>query len=104
MSRIQLFSGVLVGCTLAFGAVTTPAAAADLAVKAPPADLASTQLDVHGWFDVSFLNSFISPRGLVLHDTGLATQVDLGLAIDLYKDKNGLINKFTVYGGKWEDY
>ena len=104
MSRNQLLSVVLAGCTLAFGAVTTPAAAADLPVKAPPVDPSSPLSDVHGWVDVTFLNSFISARGLVLHDTGLASQIDTGLAIDLYKDKNGLINRFTVYGGKWEDY
>jgi hypothetical protein len=104
MSRNQLLSIVLVGCALAFGVASTPGAAADLPVKAPPADPTSPLLDVHGWADVTFLNDFISPRGLVLHDAGFATQVDMGLAIDLYKDKNGLINKFTIYGGKWEDY
>ena len=107
MFRNQLLSIVLVGCTLAFGVVTTPGAAADLAylpVKAPPADPVAAPLDIHGWFDTTFLNSFISPRGLVLHDTGIASQVDMGLAIDLYKSKSGLINDFTIYGGKWEDY
>jgi hypothetical protein len=104
MSRNQLLCIVFAGCTLAFGAATTPGAAADLPVKAPPADSVSPLSDVHGWVDVTFLNSFISPRGLVLTDRGLSTQVDMGLAIDLYKNKNGPINGFTVYGGKWEDY
>lgn len=104
MSRNQPLFIVAVGGALAFGAATTPAAAADLPVKAQPEDPASVLSDVHGWADVTFLNSFVSVRGLVLHDTGVAGQLDVGLSIDLYKDKNGLINKFTVYGGKWEDY
>jgi hypothetical protein len=79
------------------------ASAADIPIKAPPAAAPAFVLDVHGFFDVSFKNAYITPRGLLVTNTGLTTQVLGGLALDLYKDKNGFINNVSVYGGVWND-
>jgi hypothetical protein len=79
------------------------ASAADLPVKAPPPPPSAFVLDVHGFYDLSFKNAYITPRGLLVTNTGLTTQVLAGLALDLYKDKNGFINNVSVYGGTWND-
>jgi hypothetical protein len=76
--------------------------AADLVVKASPKPVAET-LDIHGFFDVSFKNNYITPRGLLVTNTGLTTQVLTGLVLDIYKNPNGLINDISVYGGFWND-
>src|SRR4030081_3388337 len=80
------------------------ALAADLtAVKAAPAPLPPPGLDIHGFFDISFKNAYITPRGLLVTNTGLTTQALMGLALDLYKDRGGFINLVSVYGGVWND-
>jgi hypothetical protein len=96
------------GATLAIGALVMgvscfgPAAtAADLPLKAPPPP--AFEFDVHGFFDISFKNDYITPRGLLVTNTGLTTQVLMGGALDLYKDKAGFINLVSVYGGMWND-
>jgi hypothetical protein len=80
------------------------ASAADMPVKALPPPVASPfVLDVHGFFDVSFKNAYITPRGLLVTNTGLTTQVLGGMVLDIYKDKSGFINDVSVYGGVWND-
>lgn len=79
-----------------------PALAADLPYKAPPPEPEPT-LDIHGFFDVQFKNDYMTPRGLLVTNTGLTTQVLSGLVLDLYKDKNGFINKVSFVGGTWND-
>jgi hypothetical protein len=82
-----------------------PAVAADmmpLKVKAPPPP--AEQLDVHGFADVTFLNDYITPRGLLVTNTGLTSQILAGLVLDLYKDKKGFINDVSLTGGVWSDY
>jgi hypothetical protein len=76
--------------------------AADLPVKAPPPPPA-IEFDVHGFADVSFKNDYITPRGLLVTNTGLTTQAVMGLALDVYKDKGGFINLVSFYGGWWAD-
>jgi len=71
-------------------------------VKAPPAAAPVTS-DVHGFFEISFKNDYITPRGLLVTNTGLTTQAIMGLALDLYKDKGGFINDVSVYGYMWND-
>src|SRR2546430_358707 len=74
--------------------LTCPAAlAADMPVKvkAPPAPVVEP-LDMHAFFDVSFKNAYITPRGLLVTNTGLTTQILGGIAADVYKDKSGFIN------------
>ena len=72
-------------------------------VKAPPAPATPFVLDVHGFFDTSFKNDYITPRGLLVTNTGLTTQVLGGLVLDIYKDKTGFINDVSIYGGVWND-
>ncbi|MEA2990135.1 MAG: hypothetical protein QOG83_2846 [Alphaproteobacteria bacterium] len=83
-------------------AVGSVASAADLPVKvkapAPP-----PESDVHGFVDISFKNDYITPRGLLVTNTGLTTQALMGLALDLYKDKTGPINNVGLYFGVWND-
>src|SRR5467141_1199085 len=80
---------------------TGVASAADLPVKAPPPP--AFEFDVHGFVDLSFKNDYITPRGLLVTNTGLTTQALMGLALDLYKDKGGFVNLISVYGGMWND-
>ena len=60
-------------------------------------------LDIHGFFDVQFKNDYMTPRGLLVTNTGLTTQALMGLVLDLYKDQNGFINKVSFTGGTWND-
>src|SRR2546423_394634 len=97
------------GPTLVAGAVAlgvsclgSAAWAADMPVKAPPPAPAA-EFDVHGFIDVSFKNDYITPRGLLVTNTGLTTQVLAGMAWDAYKDKAGFINLVSFYGGVWND-
>jgi hypothetical protein len=77
--------------------------AADLMpVKAPPPP-PPPALDIHGFFDLSFKNDYITPRGLLVTNTGLTTQALMGLVFDLYKNKGGFINDISFYGGTWSD-
>jgi hypothetical protein len=93
-------------CVGAFGlAVTLGAAyAADLQLKAPPAPPPQPPgLDIHGFFDLTFANDYITPRGLLVTNTGLTTQVLSGLVLDLYKSPNGFINDIAFTMGTWND-
>lgn len=102
-TSISLRRGLVAASFLLSTLMTVGAAsAADLAYKAPPPP-AEPPLDIHGFFDVSFGGDYITPRGLHVTDTGLTTQIATGLLFDLYKNKNGFINKFTVYTGIWND-
>src|SRR5205807_9831826 len=53
--------------------------------------------------DVSFKNAYITPRGLLVTNTGLTTQILAGLAGDVYKSKTGFINSVSVYSYVWND-
>jgi hypothetical protein len=85
--------GMSLGVTASF--------AADMPLKAPPPVV--EPLDMHAFFDVSFKNAYITPRGLLVTNTGLTTQILAGLAGDVYKSKTGFINSVTVYGYVWND-
>jgi hypothetical protein len=91
-----------VGATLSLSVVSF-ASAADLSVVKAPPPPPPAALDIHGFFDVTFANDYITPRGLLVTNTGLTTQVLSGLAFDLYKDPNGFINLVNVYAGFWND-
>jgi hypothetical protein len=78
------------------------ATAADMPIKAPPPPPAPT-LDIHGFGDISIKNDYITPRGLLVTNTGLTTQILSGLAWDIYKNKTGFVNNVSVYGGVWND-
>jgi hypothetical protein len=71
-------------------------------VKAPP--LSTPASDIHGFFDMTFANDYVTPRGLLVTNTGLTAQALAGLSFDLYKNANSnSINKIAVYGGIWND-
>jgi hypothetical protein len=88
---------------LGVAALGTAATAADMVLKAPPAPAPEWPLDVHGFFDISFKNDYITPRGLLVTNTGLTTQILGGLVFDVYKDKYGFINDVSFYGYVWND-
>ena len=61
-------------------------------------------LDVHGFVDVTFKNTSVTPRGLMVREyCGLTTQVANGLSLDVYKNPAGFINSVSFYGGTWND-
>ena len=59
--------------------------------------------DVHGYFDFVVKNDYITPRGLLVHDTGVAIQILMGLALDVYKDPDQSISDISVFLGIWND-
>jgi hypothetical protein len=96
-------SALVVATALSLGALGSAASAADmmpLKVKAPPPP---EPLDIHGFMDVSFKNDYITPRGLLVTNTGLTTQILMGLVFDVYKNKGGFINDISFSGGVWND-
>src|SRR5260370_20197668 len=95
-------SALVVATALSLGALGATASAADLKLKAPPPP-PSEPLDIHGFFDLSFKNDYITPRGLLVTNTGLTTQALMGLVFDLYKDKTGFIKDGSFYGGVLND-
>jgi hypothetical protein len=89
------------GMSMVMSLGVTTSFAADMPVKAPSPVL--EPLDMHAFFDVSFKNAYITPRGLLVTNTGLTTQILGGIAADVYKDKSGFINLVSVYGYVWND-
>jgi hypothetical protein len=83
-------------------ATASVASAADLKLKAPP-PLPEQPLDIHGFIDVTVLNDYITPRGLLVNNNGLTTQYLMGLVLDVYKDKTGFINDISFNFGVWND-
>ncbi len=62
--------------------------------------------NIHGFVDVAIKNDYITPRGLVVTDTGVATQVLAGLGLDLYKNPSPeqFVNKISLIGFIWNDF
>jgi hypothetical protein len=60
-------------------------------------------LDIHGFFDVTFANDYMTPRGLLVTNTGLTTQIVSGLTFSLYKNPDTWINSFSVTVGTFND-
>src|SRR5690242_11940505 len=92
-------AGLSMGLGMSLGVTTS--FAADMPIKAPPPIV--EPLDMHAFFDVSFKNAYITPRGLLVTNTGLTTQILGGIAADVYKNKSGFINVVSVYGYVWND-
>ena len=105
MLCIKQGAALLVSAALGLGAACSAAVAADMAAlprKAPPPS--PFVLDVHGFVDVTFKNTSVTPRGLMVREySGLTTQVANGIAIDVYKDPGGFINGISFYAGTWND-
>src|SRR5260370_34894527 len=66
-------------------------------MQPPPRPL--QPLDIHGLFDVTFANDDMTPRGLLVTNTGLTTQIVNGLTFGLYKEPNTWINSFSITAG-----
>ena len=69
----------------------------------PPPPPPPPPLDIHGFFDVTFANDYMTPRGLLVTNTGLTTQIVSGLTFSLYKDPNTWINSFSITAGTFND-
>jgi hypothetical protein len=109
MSIAKSVSALVVGAVISAAAVASPsiATAADiLPVKAKaPIVGASVPLDVHGYFDLTFATTRVTPGGLMIYKQGgYLTQADVGLSLDLYKNPTGFINSFSVFGGVWNEF
>lgn len=59
--------------------------------------------DIHVNLDIVFKNDYITPRGLLVSDTGLTTQVFLGLEFDLLHKPTCFIDKISFVAGVWND-
>jgi hypothetical protein len=98
----------LVAAGLAFIGISSGASAADMPVKTlvkAPIVGASVPLDVHGNLDITVATNRVTGGGLLLYPSGTTlTQINGGLALDLYKDPTGVINGITVYGGIWNEF
>ncbi len=64
--------------------------------KTPPSD-------IHGLVDLTFKNDYMTPRGLLVSNSGLTTQVLAILILDIYKNPCGPINGFSATAGVWND-
>ena len=105
MLRSRRGAALLVSVAMGLGVACSTATAADMVAmprKAPPPS--PWVLDAHGFVDVTFKNTSVTPRGLMVREySGLTTQVANGLALDVYKDPGGFINGVSFYGGTWND-
>jgi hypothetical protein len=97
------FASACIGAALGVAAYGSAASAADLSVyKAPPPP--PFELDVHGFADFEVVNGRVTPGGLRIYpNRGYLTHVSSGLSLDVYKDKNGFINKISFFGGIWNE-
>jgi len=102
MGRWKFVRALCAG-TFGLGLALNAAAAADLQLKAPPAPPLTPGLDVHGSFDLTFAPDYITPRGLLVTNTGLTTQALMGMVLDLYKNPSGFINDVSFTMGTWND-
>ena len=94
-----------VGAALSLAVASFGASAADYTPMKPlqPPPAPPPPLDIHGFFDVTFSNDYITPRGLLVTNTGLTTQIVNGLTFSLYKDPNTWINSFSITAGTFND-
>ena len=60
-------------------------------------------LGVHGLLDVQFKNDYITPRGLLVSNRGLTTQVLLGLELDVYQNPCLCLDNVAFTAGVWND-
>lgn len=107
MSILKSASALIAGAAISLGAVMSSVSAADLLpVKAKaPVIGPSMPLDVHGYFDLTFATTRVTPGGLMIYPSrGYLSQPEVGLSLDLYKDPNGFINSISVFGGLWNEF
>ena len=90
----KMIGSKLLASMLALAAVTMPGA---LRAEDSPGSA------IHGFADLSFKNDYITPRGLLVTNKGLTTQIDGGLVFDLYSDKTGPLTDLSAVVGIWND-
>src|SRR5260221_6647018 len=93
-----------VGAALSLAVASCVQSAADDTPMNPlqPPPAPPPPLDIHGFFDVTFANDYMTPRGLLVTNTGLTTQIVNGLTFGLYKDPNTWINSFSITAGTFK--
>lgn len=57
--------------------------------------------NIHGFCDFVIKNSYITPRGLLVTDTGLTIQVLAGMSLDIYKSPTNQV--VSIIFGVWND-
>src|SRR5258708_2988443 len=99
------FAAACVGAALSLAVAPFGASPADYTQMNPlqPPPAPPPPLDIHGFFDVTFGNDWITRRGLVVTNSGLTTQIVNGLTFGLYKDPNTWINSFSITAGTFND-
>src|SRR2546427_10642392 len=95
----RVLTGGAVGVSLAGALKLAPAAKAQ--EKAPPPETPGSR--IHGFFDTSLKNDYITPRGLLVTDTGETVQVLSGLVFSLYNDPTAPISSVSFGMGIWND-
>jgi hypothetical protein len=89
---------------LGLAVIASGASAADMTpyYKAPPPT--PWVFDVHGAVDFTLANTRVTGNGLLLYPTGSTLfQQTIGIQLDIYKDKSGFINSFSIFGGIWNE-
>jgi hypothetical protein len=94
-------AAVAAGVTLLFALAgsTSGANASDPYAPSPEPPFGSA---IHGFVDFTFKNDFMTPRGVLVTNTGLTTQILSGLSLDIYKGP-GLISNVSLSAGVWND-
>jgi hypothetical protein len=100
-------------CKLSFAAAAATLAAMGLASaadlpskKSVPVAAAEEASAIHGYMNIGYANGRVTGGGVPLYaayHTPALLQTELGLSIDLYKSKTGLINSVSVFGGVWAE-
>src|ERR1700733_9496326 len=60
--------------------------------------------NVHTFFDVTFKNDYMTPRGLLVSNTGLTIQTLNGIVLDIYKNSDNFLNEVSLKFGVWNDF
>jgi len=86
-----------------FVVLATAAAAAFCALPSARADDAPSR--IHALVNVEFADKYLTPRGMIVQDHGLTTQVLLLAFVNVYNgDPGDFVNSVTVIPGVWNDY
>src|SRR2546429_7555219 len=103
--NLRKFAAACVGAALSLAVASFGASAADYTPMKPlqPPPAPPPPLDIHGFFDVTFANDYMTPRGLLVTNTGLTTQIVNGLTFSLYKNPDSWINSFSFTVGTFND-
>lgn len=93
-SRVALFAAT------ACAAISLPVMAGEKKAKDPIVPAEETH--VHFLFKIEIANAYITPRGMIVHNEGLAIQPLFLMFIDLYKG-GGFFHDLKLVGGVWND-